>query len=276
MSLTNTKNYNNPTEVSNAIATVSESIEQIKFLYNNLENSNEQAIFSYEKEIRELKWNIINYLSDDNNFILWQNSNKNNAALFFKYYQKNHFDHEIGHDQELRIKILTQLQHIFTNTPTEYLLTNREKQLLKNNSSINLDNEEQLVLNLFNEQECFDKNYSYLMSHLPDNKKLPKEAQNAIELLKKNPLLLADNPHHFVINRNRNKFPTVSCHIFEQLLLDATVGDLQAINTLKKMKITYEQLNAKESQTENIVILRKEANEHLNTFKQKVNKKHKY
>ena len=263
--------YINPEQTSKAISEVAEQIEYLKVLYRNQHQNysedNLNAIIDYESDIRTFKWGIISYLSDDNNYHQWKVATKNNAALFFKYFNKGYFEQEIGYNKDLRIKIIADFKTLYENTPPEYLHTNKEKQLLKyykenNISEENYDKytqEEQLVLNLYDKESCFNANYNYLLDNLPDNKKLPKEAQNAVTLVQKNPLLLADHPFHYVLNRNKAKYPTVSCDKFLHLLLDSTVGDYDAIDTLKKMVIVLDKLDRRESQKAVIRSIREEA-----------------
>lgn len=263
--------YISAEQTSKAISEVAEQIEYLKVLYRNhnqqYSEDNLKAIIEYESDIRKFKWGIISYLSDDNNYHQWKVATKNNAALFFKYFNKGYFEQEIGYNKDLRIKIIADLKTLYDNTPAEYLHTNKEKQLLRyyNDNNISEENydkysaEEQLVLNLYDKESCFNANYNYLLDNLPDNKKLPKEAQNAVVLVKKNPLLLADNPFHYVLNRHPGKYPTVSCDKFLHLLLDSTVGDYDAIDTLKKMVITLDKLDSKESQKAAIRSIRENA-----------------
>lgn len=274
--------YTSPEQVSKAIMDVAEKIEYLKVLYHNYtktqdDSVNEVAMLDYETDIRKTKWAIISYMANDANYMQWKNFGKNSAALFFKYFNKGHFEKEIGYNQDLRIKVINDFKSIFESTPVEILYTNKEKQLIKyyQDNNIAADkkesyvDEEQLVLNLHDKDSCFNASYDYLMENIPEQKKLPKEGQNAVSLIKKNPILLADNPYHFVLNRNKEKFPTLTCDQFFHTLLDSTVGDKQAIETLKKMVIILDKLDGHESQKEAIRSVRSKAldNNNKNTVK---------
>lgn len=261
-----------PEQTSKAIMEVAEKIEYLKVLYHNYtktsdDSVNEVAMLDYETDIRLTKWAIIAYISNDANYLQWKNFNKNSATLFFKYFNKGHFEKEIGYNQDLRIKIISDFKSLFDSTPKEILYTNKEKQLLKYYQENNIitenqesyADEEKLVLNLHDKDSCFNASYSYLLENIPEQKKLPKEGQNAVVLIKKNPILLADNPYHFVLNRNKEKFPTLTCDQFYHTLLDSTVGDKQAIETLKKMVIILDKLDGQESQKEMIREIRSKA-----------------
>ena len=269
MSLNKSIIYLNPQETAKGIAELADKIEYMKILYRNQGTSSQKAILDYEKDIRSLKWGIIFYLNNESNYADWKAAPKNNSLLLFKYFNKGHFSHEIGQDQELSLKLVTDYKVAYNNIAPELLLTNKEKQTLASyqEKGIPVEDhyqytaEEQLILNLYDKAQCFDKNFRYLMENVPDNKKLPKEGQNAVALIRSNPLLMADNPNHFIINRDRATFPTVSCEKLTQILLDSTVGDADAIAILKRIAKTLERLDGKESQLENIKAIRKSSND---------------
>jgi hypothetical protein len=160
--------------------------------------------------------------------------------------------------------LISDFKEKFESLPLDMTLTNREKQTLATyiedgispENYYNYEAEESLILNLYDKSLCFDKNFGFLMDTAPENKKLPKDAQNALALIKKNPLLLADHPNHFIINRDREHFPTVTCEKMSQLLLDSTTGDVKAMDILKRIRETLEQLERGSSHTENIKVIR--------------------
>ena len=61
-------------------------------------------------------------------------------------------------------------------------------------------------------------------------------------LVKSNPLLLKDNPHHYVVNRGKEN-PSVNTEQLKDILEEANMGDPTANTKLSKLLTSMEEMN---------------------------------
>ena len=78
-----------------------------------------------------------------------------------------------------------------------------------------------------------------MLNDLP--KKNSKEVSKVIDLVKANPLVLKDNPHHYVVNRGISN-PSVSANGLKEILDDANIGDPSALAKLSKLQTSIEEM----------------------------------
>lgn len=230
--------YFSVNEFSKGILEFAEKAEFAKVLQANIATIDENSVRDLEKEIAERKWAISEFLHDGNNYEQWKNFTNNNAEMLTKYVEKNYFDVEFN-GTNIKQKIERDFSASLAANP-ELALTKREKLTLKHYEENGVPHEQRstlkefdsVVANIHNEEKSFARNFSKMLQDLP--KKLTKEADQALNLVKNNPLLLKDNPHHFVVNRGIEK-PAVSSDQLKDILEEANLGDPSANNKLSKL-----------------------------------------
>lgn len=230
--------YFSVNEFSKGILEFAEKAEFAKVLQANLATVDENAVRDLEKEIAERKWAISEFLHDGNNYEQWKNYTNNNAEMLTKYVEKNYFDVEFT-GSNLKQKMERDFSSSLASNP-ELAMTKREKLTLKHyednmvpeDKRTYLKEFDSVVANIHNTEKCFARSFSKMLHDLP--KKLTKEVEQALGLVKNNPLLLKDNPHHFVVNRGIEK-PAVSSEQLKDILEDANLGDASATNKLSKL-----------------------------------------
>lgn len=230
--------YFSVNEFSKGILEFAEKAEYAKVLQANLATVDESAVRELESEIAERKWAISEFLHDGSNYEQWKNFTNNNAEMLTKYVEKNYFEAEFN-GTNLKQKIERDFSDSLASNP-ELAITKREKLTLKHyqdsdvpeNKRSSLQEFDNVVANIHNMEKCFARNFSKMLHDLP--KKLSKEAEQALGLVKNNPLLLKDNPHHFVVNRGIEK-PAVSSEQLKDILEEANLGDVSATNKLSKL-----------------------------------------
>lgn len=230
--------YFSVNEFSKGVLEFAEKAEFAKVLQANIATVDENSVRDLEKEIAERKWAISEFLHDGNNYEQWKNFTNNNAEMLTKYVEKNYFDVEFS-GTNLKQKIERDFSSSLESNP-ELAITKREKLTLKHYEDNNVPESQRthlkefdvVVANIHNQEKCFARSFSKMLYDLP--KKLTKEADQAVGLVKNNPLLLKDNPHHFVVNRGIEK-PAVTTEQLKDILDDANLGDPSANSKLSKL-----------------------------------------
>lgn len=238
--------YFSVNEFSKGILEFAEKAEYAKVLQANLATVDENSVRELEKEIAERKWAISEYLQEGSNYEEWKNFGNNNAEMLTKYVQKDYFQDEFS-GSRLQDRLQRDFGESLANHP-ELGLTKREKATIKHYED-NMVSEDKrtylkefdgVVANIHNKEKCFARNFSKMLNDLP--KKTTKDVEKALNLVKGNPLLLKDNPHHYVVNRGRDN-PSVNTEQFKDILEEANMGDSAATNKLSKLLTSMEDMN---------------------------------
>lgn len=238
--------YFSVNEFSKGILEFSEKVEFAKILQAKITTIDDIAVYQLESELGERKWAIAEFLSSGSNYEDWKNFSNNNAEMLTKYVQKDYFQNEFS-----GTKLKEKIQHDFSESliaHPDLAITKREKSTLKYyednlvpQDKRNFSNEFDIVIaNIHNKEKCFVKNFSKMLHDLPN--KLSKEVEKTINLVKSNPLLLKDNPHHYIVNRGQEN-PSVISDQLKDILEEANMGDPSAINKLSKLTNSMEQMN---------------------------------
>lgn len=264
MALNKPTNYENPAEAGKDIVKTANLIEYLKTLYIHVESTDEKALRQYQDDYKKTKWSIVSYLSDEQKYAQWKSDPKNNAMMFFKYFKEGYFDHEIGQDQDLRTKILLDFKNIFETAPPEVSTTKEEIRRLQHYEANMVPPErrnrhegnEHIIKDIYDRDNCFEKNYQFLLKNVPAKNQLSTDGNKIVELIKQKPLLLADNPYHYSINRDSNTYRTTTTIKLEQLLLDSSLGDPEAHSGVKKLSDTLSKLSQYQSVNDGIKTFR--------------------
>lgn len=233
-------------DFSKSIGEFAEKVEYAKLLQANLATVDENSVIELEQEIGERKWAISEYLHNSNNYQEWKSFDQNNAEMLTKYVQKGYFDAELS-GTKLKQKIQDDFGKSLELHP-ELALTKKEKSVIKHYEENNVPEEKRtylkefdaVVANIHNKEKCFARNFSKMIHELP--KKLPKEALKAVDLVKANPLLLKDNPHHYVVHREKNHL-SVDTEQFKDILEEVSNFDSSSTNKLSKLLTSMEEMN---------------------------------
>lgn len=238
--------YFSVAEFSKGILEFAEKAEFAKVLQAQLTNIDEQSVRNLEKEIGERKWAISEFLSEGSNYEEWKNFGNNNAEMLTKYSQKDYFQEEFS-----GTKFKERLQRDFGDSLAsnpELGVTKREKATLKHYEDNLVPQErrtflkefDSVVANIHDFEKCSSRNISKMLSDLPT--KMTKEVAKIVALVKENPLLLKDNPHHYIVNRHKEK-PSVSSEQFKDIIDEANMGDPAANAKLSKLYSSMEDMN---------------------------------
>lgn len=238
--------YFSVNEFSKGILEFAEKAEYAKVLQANIAMVDDNSVRELEQDIAERKWAISEYLNNGNNYEEWKNFGNNNAEMLTKYIQKNYFKEEFS-GSKLQEKIIRDFGESLNAHP-ELAVTKREKSVIKHYEDNMVPEEKRtylkefdpIVANIHNIEKCFSRNFSKMLSDLP--KKLNKEVEKVLNLVKDNPLLLKDNPHHYVINRGKEN-PAVNTEQLKDILEEANMGDPSANNKLSKLLTSMEDMN---------------------------------
>lgn len=238
--------YFSVTEFSKGILEFAEKAEYAKVLQAQLTTVDEQSVRNLEKEIAERKWAISEFISEGSNYEEWKNFGNNNAEMLTKYAQKDYFQNEFA-GTKLKERLQRDFGESLASSP-ELGITKREKATLKHYEDNLVPQErrtflkefDSVVANIHNQEKCFSRNFSKMLSDIPG--KMTKEVEKVVALVKSNPLLLKDNPHHYVVNRNKEK-PSVSSDQFKDIIDEANMGDPAANTKLSKLNSSMEEMN---------------------------------
>lgn len=230
---------------SKGILEFAEKVEYAKALQSHQITVDEPAIRQLEQEIGDRKWAISEFLESSSNYEEWKNFGNNNAEMLTKYVQKDYFQEEFA-GTKLKERLQRDFGESLASHP-ELALTKREKNTFQNyeenmvpqEQRVSFNEFDPLVAQIHNKEKCFTKNFSKMLSDLPA--KMTKDVDKAAQLVKSNPLLLKDNPHHYVVNRGTDN-PSVSSEQFKDILEDANMGDPTASKKLDKLTTSMLQM----------------------------------
>lgn len=238
--------YFSPPELSKGILELAEQIEYAKILQAHIITTDENSVMQLEQQIASKKWAIYEFLSNSSDYTDWKNYENNNAEMLTKYVGLDYFTNEFE-GTKLKEKITRDFEDSLKDNP-ELAITKREKINLRNyeENSVaeidrqNLDKYNHIVANIHNKEKCFSRNFNKMVSDLPSKMKL--EVQKTLDMVKLNPLLLKDNPHHYIVNRE-NQLTSVSCEQFKDILEQANMGDPSSHSKMVKILVSMEQLD---------------------------------
>jgi hypothetical protein len=239
-------NYFSVNEFSKGVLEFAEKAEYAKVLQAHIATVDEKSVRELEKEIAERKWAISEYLSSGSNYEEWKNYSNNNAEMLTKYVEKDYFSNEFS-GTKLKEKISRDFGESLKSNP-ELAITKREKLTARHydendvpeNKRTFLKEYDSVVANIHDKEKCFNRNLNRMLNDAP--KKPTKEAEKVLSLVKENPLLLKDNPHHYVVNRSVDA-PSVSSTQLKDIIDEAQMGDHSASAKLSKIASSYEDMN---------------------------------
>lgn len=269
----------NSEELSKSILNVAKNIEYIKVLYEHQSRTrestiDEKAVKNYEQNIRDSKWNIIEYLSDNNNYDAWLKHDKNNSMMLFKYFKQGHFEHEIGLNKTLQEKIVSNLEATFAQVDPKTILTTEEINRIKH-AETNLvpadrvyqyKKENVQILKLYDVNKCYDKDIKDFKEIIKESHISPllKEKMNTlVDRIEQDPIFLKGHPAHTVGNPNNREF---SLSIVE---LRDTLSEREDTisHTIDKLNTSFDNIVAKKPILSIIRSLREQDNTTKNTVK---------
>ena len=247
-------------DLSKAIGKMAEDIEQIKKLKAAIGTTKEEhsgidwnVVRRYEQDLRDEKWGIAQFLGSEHNYNQWLASEKNNAALLYKYVQRGHLAHEIGPDEDLARR-LEGLKVVFEATPKDFLITRAEKDTINHYKDMHMDAdlsqvptyeaEEKAILNVHDKEKCFQKELKHSFEHFPTRDRLPKDVQSVLNAIEKNDMLLKDHPYHIMVNPGYQQ-ATVDNQQLRSLVARAFVGDKEAIAGFRQLQESFEAIDKK-------------------------------
>lgn len=239
--------YFSVNEFSKGILEFAEKAEFAKVLQAHLTTIDEKSVYQLEAELGERKWAIAEFLSGGSNYEEWKNFGNNNAEMLTKYVQKDYFQDEFA-GTKLKERIQRDFGESLSSNP-ELGITKREKSTLKHyeDNLVPLDKRnfliefDAIIASIHNKEKCFIKNFNKMLHDLPG--KMTKEVEKAANLVKSNPLLLKDNPHHYIVNRGKES-PAVNSEQFKDILEEANMGDPSATNKLSKLTSSMEEMSS--------------------------------
>lgn len=220
----------NPIDLSSKIKILFESLENLSVLYKNYSTENAKIVSEEETKIKSLKWEIIEFLTRENSFEDWLNTNNNNSQIFYNLFNRKFFNPEISFDSLLTDKLNTHIKPIYDSSKFNNINTSYDEHIIK----------------LFDYDKCFSKNYSHLISSLSNFNILPLEINNILTNIKSYNILLKDHPYHFVINKYPDKYITLKTLDLIPIFKNCYLGNSESKESLTQLNKIYSKLLNKE------------------------------
>lgn len=247
----------NSQELAKGISNLGESIEYLKVLYeNHLRNPkeslvDEKSLKEHENNLRSLKWGIVSYLSNPSNYNDWIQAPNNKDTLLFKYMNQGHLLAEIGPDEDLKNKIISDIKNKFEQTDPQELLTNAEKGRIKHAEKNDVpservykyEKESNMIVGIIDNDKCFDKQFKATFNSL-NKSLLPKNISDIVTNIEKNSVLLKDHPRHSMVNP-LNTETTVGTEQLRDLINGAIHHDDNSLNAFLRLQQSYENIAKK-------------------------------
>lgn len=269
----------NSEELSKSILQVSKNIEYIKVLYEHQSRTrestiDEKAVKKYEQDIRQTKWNIIDYLSHNENYDNWLKQDKNNSMMFFKYFKQGHYEHEIGLNQQLNDKINHDLEAKFVQTDPKSILTTEEISRIKH-AETNLvpadriyqyKKENLQILKLYEVNKCYDKDikdFKEIIKASSISPPLKEKMNQLVDRIEQDPIFLKGHPAHTVGNPNNREFSLSIAELRDTL----NEGESSISQTIDKLNKSFDNIITKKPILSVIKSLREQENQPKNTVK---------
>ena len=269
----------NSEELSKSILQVSKNIEYIKVLYEHQSRTrestiDEKAVKKYEQDIRQTKWNIIDYLSHSENYDNWLKQDKNNSMMFFKYFKQGHYEHEIGLNQQLNDKITRDLETKFVQTDPKSILTTEEISRIKH-AETNLvpadriyqyKKENLQILKLYEVNKCYDKDikdFKEIIKASSISPPLKEKMNQLVDRIEQDPIFLKGHPAHTVGNPNNREFSLSIAELRDTL----NEGESSISQTIDKLNKSFDNIITKKPILSVIKSLREQENQPKNTVK---------
>lgn len=269
----------NSEELSKSIIQVAKNIEYIKVLYEHQSRTrestiDEKAVKKYEQDIRQTKWNIIDYLSHSKNYDNWLKQDKNNSMMFFKYFKQGHYEHEIGLNQQLNDKITRDLETKFVQTDPKSILTTEEISRIKH-AETNLvpadriyqyKKENLQILKLYEVNKCYDKDikdFKEIIKASSISPPLKEKMNQLVDRIEQDPIFLKGHPAHTVGNPNNREFSLSIAELRDTL----NEGESSISQTIDKLNKSFDNIITKKPILSVIKSLREQENQPKNTVK---------
>lgn len=269
----------NSEELSKSILQVAKNIEYIKVLYEHQSRTrestiDEKAVKKYEQDIRQTKWNIIDYLSHSKNYDNWLKQDKNNSMMFFKYFKQGHYEHEIGLNQQLNDKITRDLETKFVQTDPKSILTTEEISRIKH-AETNLvpadriyqyKKENLQILKLYEVNKCYDKDikdFKEIIKASSISPPLKEKMNQLVDRIEQDPIFLKGHPAHTVGNPNNREFSLSIAELRDTL----NEGESSISQTIDKLNKSFDNIITKKPILSVIKSLREQENQPKNTVK---------
>jgi hypothetical protein len=262
----------NSEELSKSILQVAKNIEYIKVLYEHQSRTrestiDEKAVKKYEQDIRQTKWNIIDYLSHNENYDNWLKQDKNNSMMFFKYFKQGHYEHEIGLNQQLNDKINHDLEAKFVQTDPKSILTTEEISRIKH-AETNLvptdrfyqyKKENLQILKLYEVNKCYDKDikdFKEIIKASSISPPLKEKMNQLVDRIEQDPIFLKGHPAHTVGNPNNREFSLSIAELRDTL----NEGENSISQTIDKLNKSFDNIVTKKPILSVIRSLREQEN----------------
>ncbi len=260
--------YNSVKEVSQDINKVAETAEYLKNLYYHRETVDEKSILAYEQDFSNRKFKIVSWLEDESNFDTFKVHPEAKQALLYKITKDGLLDKEFGLDPKLQDKIYRDFNKVFENTPSEELLTLEEKKRLQHYTKNSVpeenrhdySNEHKHLCGVFAKGLIFVKSMEFIKKQLPHKDLLPKDANDILSLIEKQPHFVQGHPNNFLARGQSFDLKTLN-----ETIHDSATGTPDALEKLKSFKEKLNEFVAKIPTSKKIKEIRDESLDNKNT-----------
>lgn len=251
--------YLNVKEFSDNFLACCELIQNLIIIYHNSEHVEIELLIEKEKQIQEMKYKLIDWINEEDNYNKVKESSSIVKGWLYNYLNEGFFEYEIGIDTNLEDKIRLDFKKIFEENKS-YLVTKIEKE---NIEIKNYENEKKQVLNIFDKEKCFLKNFKYI-NHYFSIHKIPNLGKNLLEKISIFPYYISDHPYHFLVRSNQS----INLKEVFKILKESSLGDKESIKKIENILKLFNEFDSYKEITRNIQKIRKELdNDNKNTNK---------
>lgn len=236
----------NANDISKSISQVAKNIEYLKVLYEHQSRVrhtrdsmiDEKAVARLEEDIAQSKWNLVESLSNPQTFQTWLESDKNQAAMLYKYFAKGHFVAEIGADTTT-LQRFQALESVFLAATPESLLTTEEQQRLKY-AQANLVPEERRhqyleedarAVRVCLQDKIAQKAFDHAVAQFTQQSASDATIMKILKRIQDNPIFLQDHSAHNMVNP-KGQEPTLSLDQVRELVSQNNVEKLKELDSV--------------------------------------------
>ena len=255
--------YLNIKDFQDNVLACCELIQNLIIIYHNAENIEKSLLREKEQQIQEYKFEIINWLNQEENYNQLKESNSIAKAWLYSYLVQGYFDYEIGIESNLEDKIRIDFKQFFEENKS-LIRTKIEK---KHIEIQNYDEEKNQVLKIFDKSKCFIKNFQYILSYFSIHK-LPNNGKFLLEKISIFPYYISDHPYHFLVRSNQS-LPLKD--IFK-ILKDSSLGNKDALKKIEEILKLFTNFDQYKEINKNIQKIREEFNNDFKNTNQILNK----
>jgi hypothetical protein len=241
--------YLNVKDFSDNFLACCELIQNLIIIYHNAEHIEIELLREKEKQIQEMKYALIDWLNDEDNYNKLKESSSLARGWLYDYLVQGFFNYEIGIDSNLEDKIRTDFKQIFEENKHSFI-TKIEKE---NIEIKNYENEKKQVLNIFDKEKCFSKNFHYINRYFSIHK-IPSVGQNLLEKISIFPYYLSDHPYYFLVRSNQS----ITLKEVFTILKDSSLGNKEAIKKIENILKLFNDFDSYKDISKNIQKIRKE------------------